>query len=118
MILSSFFFSVNVLAQQEEKKIFTEKEVKEQAILELQLLTENYAISNAKQEQVLSFLIHKIKFLSKPSLSTEQRNSIVKGRFTRRLVNILNQNNNGETILLDESLLRQLNLQVIESAKQ
>lgn len=118
IILSLFCLSVNMFAQQKEEINFTDKEIEALATQELKLLTENFEISYVIEEQLLSFLKHKIKFLSERSLTTEQRNSIVKGRFTRRLINILNQNNAGKPILLDEDLLKQLNLYELESTKQ
>lgn len=114
VILPFLFVSASLWAQLEKENNLTELEIEMQAKIELHLLTENFEISQIKEDQLLSFLKHKIKFFNKHSLSTKQRNSIVNGRFSRRLLNILNQNENGEPFSLDEDLLRQLNLHEIK----
>lgn len=109
---------VNVWAQQDEKVTFSKQKIETQTERDLQLITENFEISGDQKEKLFNFFKYKNKFLSQSSFNTEQRKSIVKSRFKRYIQNVLNESNNGPSIVLSEDLLNHLNLQEIKIPNQ
>lgn len=106
------------MAQQKEKTTFTEHEIETLAKQDLQQITKNFEISDNQKEQLFNFFMYKNKFFNQLTFDTIHRKSIIKRRFTRQVHSILNQNNNGQSIVLGKDLLRHLNLYEVKIPKQ